>query len=148
MGVHRKKAARRLAEDAVRRSLDQVEVREITDPIAELTRMAGEVVAWKDALASHVAALKHSYRFTDDKGAEHLDARVALYERAMDRARQFLETWVKLGLEERLVRVSEMQAAKVASIVKRAIDTAAEQGKGPAYKQAAKELRELSGRDK
>lgn len=108
-------AKRRLAQDSVRRSLEQVEVREIDNPIAELQRLTAEVVAFKDALASHVASLEDRYRFTDDKGAEQLDARVALYERALDRAGKFLEMWARLGLDAMLaemkVRVTEAQVA-------------------------------------
>ena len=107
------KAARTLAEDKVRRSLNEVGIREVENPLAELRALTGEVVAWKDALAAHVAALGEHYRFTDDKGAEQLRAEVALYERALDRAGKLLETWARLGIDAMLadmqVRVTEGQ---------------------------------------
>lgn len=106
-------AARRLAETKVRKALDEVGVREVTNPLEELRALTGEVVAWKDALANHVAALEDRYRFTDEKGAEQLRAEVALYERALDRAGKILETWARLGLDAMLadmqVRVTSTQ---------------------------------------
>lgn len=143
----RAKAARRLAEGRIRKAIDKVEVREVVDPIGELMRLAGEVVTWKDVMASHVAFLREDYRYDGDRAGEQLRAEVALYERAIDRTDKVLSNIAKLNLEERLVHVSELQAAKVASIIKRAVDVAVDQGKGPAYKYAAKELRELSGRE-
>lgn len=106
-------ARRRLAESKVRQALDEVGIREVENPLEELRALTGEVVAWKDALARHVAALEDRYRFTDDKGGEQLRAEVALYERAMDRAVKVLETWARLGIDAMLadlrVRVTEAQ---------------------------------------
>lgn len=115
----RSAASRRLAEDKVRRSLDEIEVREVENPLLELQRLTGEVVAWKDALATHVASLVDAYRFTDEKGSEQLRAEVALYERALDRAGKFLEMWARLGLDAMLaemqVRVTEGQVKALTS---------------------------------
>ena len=110
---HRKAGARMLAESKARQALDEVGVREVDNPLAELRALTGEVVAWKDALARHVAALEDSYRYRDDKGGEQLRAEVALYERALDRAGKLLETWARLGIDSMLadmhVRVTAMQ---------------------------------------
>lgn len=109
--------ARRLAESKVRKALDEVGIREVDNPLAELRSLTGEVLAWKDALANHVAALEDRYRHTDDKGGEQLRAEVALYERAMDRAAKVLETWARLGLDSMLadmeVRVQQAQVDRV-----------------------------------
>lgn len=106
-------AKRRLAEDKIRRSLDEVEVREIDNPLAELQRLTAEVVTWKDVLAAHVANLTDRMRYTDEKGGEQLRAEVALYERAMDRAGKFLEMWARLGIDAMLaemqVKLTEVQ---------------------------------------
>ncbi len=106
------KSKRTLAENKLRKSIDTVEVREVTDPLAEFSRLVSEVVTWKDALAVHVAAL-NEYRFTDAKGGEQLRAEVALWERAMVHAGKLLETWVRLGLDtlvvEMHVRVTKIQ---------------------------------------
>lgn len=110
---------RRLAESKARRALDDIGIREVANPLAELRALTGEVIAWKDALANHVAALDDRYRHTDDKGAEQLRAEVALYERAMDRAAKLLETWARLGLDSMLadmeVRVRQSQVDALAA---------------------------------
>lgn len=105
---------RRLAESKVRQALDEVGVRDVENPLAEFRALTGEVLAWKDALARHVAALEDRYRFTDDKGAEQLRAEVALYERALDRATRVLETWARLGIDALL---ADMQARVTAAQV-------------------------------
>lgn len=111
--------ARRLAESKVRQALDEVGIREVDNPLAELRALTGEVLAWKDALANHVAALEDRYRHTDDKGGEQLRAEVALYERALDRAGKLLETWARLGIDAMLadmqVRVTAMQVDALAA---------------------------------
>ncbi len=95
-------AARRLAADKVRRSMADVEVREIDNPLAELRALTGEVIAWKDALASHVAYLGGAALSADTDTAADLHAHVALYERALDRAGKFLGEWVRLGIDAML----------------------------------------------
>lgn len=106
-------AGRRLAESQVRRSLDEVGIREVENPLEELRAITSEAVAFKDWAATHVASLQDRIRFTDDKGSEQLRAEVAVYERAMDRAAKLAEMWARLGLDAMLaalrVRVSEQQ---------------------------------------
>lgn len=104
---------RKLAEQQARKSLAEMDVREVVDPIAEFARLTSEVVALKDFFAGHVASLEDRLRFTDDKGSEQLRAEVALYERALDRAGKLLGEWVRLGMEDRLVRLDEARFALV-----------------------------------
>lgn len=113
------------AERELRKSLADVDVHTIADPIEAFRNITAEVVALKDFFAERVADLRDQLRFTDDKGAEHLDARVALYERALDRSGKFLETWIRLGMEERLTRVHEQLARDVGTAL---IAAAAELG--------------------
>lgn len=109
-------AVRRLAEREALKRLDEVEVRPIGNPIKAYADLAAEVVAWKQQMAQMVNEL-NEYRFTDDKGAEHLDARVALFERAMDRCEKVLGNWVRLGLEERRVQLEEREAELVRTVI-------------------------------
>lgn len=106
-------AQRRMAESKIRQALDEVGIREVDNPLEELRSLTGEVVAWKDALARHVAHLEDQYRYKDRKGGEQLRAEVALYERALDRAAKLLETWARLGIDAMLadmqVRVTGAQ---------------------------------------
>lgn len=109
-------AERRLAEAAVVRRLDEYGITPIGSPLEALSRLAEEAVALKDVLAQRVAALD-DMRYRSDQGTEQLRAEVALYERAMDRAGRFLTDWVKLGFDDRMVRVHEVQAAALVAVI-------------------------------
>jgi hypothetical protein len=93
------------------------EARPVTDPAAELQRVAGEIVAMKDAAARIVQGLS-SMRYVGATGAEQLRAEVAVYERALDRAARVLADMVKLGLEARQVNLAEAQGALVAQAIR------------------------------
>jgi hypothetical protein len=109
---------RRLAEAEALASLADVEVVPVGDPLDALAQLAAEALAFKDHLAAHVAELGKDYRFTSEdamrRETEQLDARVGLYERAMDRCQRFLSDWVRLGFEDRKVRVDEVRAGLLA----------------------------------
>jgi hypothetical protein len=124
-------AARREAEAQVRRGLARLDVAPIDDPLGELAKLAGQVVAWKDALAVKVnelttgtcpecgpaeadAPLRYE---AHGAGTEQLRAEVALFERALDRCASVLGLIAKLGIDERMARISELQAAAVVKAV-------------------------------
>lgn len=109
-------ARRTLATAAALRKLQDVEIVPIGDPIDALAEVAAWARAWMLQMAQMVNELSE-YRFTDEKGAEHLDARVALLERAADRLQKFLKDWVSLGFEERKVRVDEIRAGLLAVVL-------------------------------
>lgn len=111
-------AARRLAEAEAAKSIADVVVGPIENPLDALARIAAEAVALKDHFANVVAQLKDQYRFTDDRKQEQLDARVGLYERALDRAHKFLTDWVRLGFEERKARLDDARAQLVATALR------------------------------
>lgn len=127
----RSAAARREAEQQVRRGLARLDVTPIDDPLTELSKLAGQVVAWKDALAGKVNQLTgggcSECGFTDGDspmrysadgaGTEQLRAEVALFERALDRCAQVLGLIAKLGIDERMARISERQADAVVRAV-------------------------------
>lgn len=110
------KAARRLAEERVAATIADVVVHPIDNPLDELAALTAEAKAWKQHLANAVAELS-SYRFTDDKGGEQLNAYVALLERAMDRLQKYLTDWARLGFEERKARLDDARAALVATVI-------------------------------
>ncbi|MET7781510.1 hypothetical protein ABZU94_07260 [Streptomyces mirabilis] len=89
----------------------------VTDPAAELQRVAGEIVAMKDAAARLVQGLS-SMRYVGASGAEQLRAEVAVYERALDRAAKVLAEMVKLGLEARQVGLAEAQGQLIAQAIR------------------------------
>lgn len=103
--------ARQLAEKAARRALDKVGVRSIEDPIGVLHSLTEDAVAMFETLKERVAHWgEDGWTGYDEKGREYMRAEFEAMERAHERAAKFLETWVKLGMDERLVRVQEVQA--------------------------------------
>lgn len=93
----------------------------VVNPLLELQRLAGEVLAFRDALRGMVEKLA-SVRYEDEKGAEQLRSEVALYERALDRSGRVLRDIAALRIDERLVeiqsRVSEQQGRAVAAAIR------------------------------
>jgi hypothetical protein len=102
------KAAERATEDKMRAKLARMDVTPVADPLTELSRIAGQVVAWKDAIADLVNDLT-AVRYSTE-GGEQLRAEVALFERALDRCEKFLTAMARLNIDERLARISEQQA--------------------------------------
>lgn len=112
---NRAKGAERIAEAQVRRELARLDVPPVDDPLTEIARVAGQVVAWKDVLAEKVNGLTSlRYESTGEYGGgEQLRAEVELWERALDRCERFLSAMARMNIEERLTRVTEKQAALV-----------------------------------
>jgi hypothetical protein len=105
-------------EAVVRRTLAQLDVDAVADPLTELSKLAGQVVSWKDALAEQVNALTQLRYEASGAGTEQLRAEVALWERVLDRYAAVLGMIVKLGLDERMVVIQQTQA----DVVIRAVD--------------------------
>lgn len=120
----------------------------VDNPFDALARTVGEVVAWKDFCAGRIADLEQM-RSTDEKGAEQINAMVALFERSLDRAVGALATISKLGIEERLARVNERQADAVIRAVEAGLAEAGVTGArvAAAKRVVARELRALPGRE-
>lgn len=101
-------AAERVLDGQVRAELARLETDPVEDPLRELQRLAGQVLAWKDALGHRVNELT-SIRYTSETGGEQLRAEVALFERAMDRCATVLTAMARLNIDERLARITERQ---------------------------------------
>lgn len=148
------KARERETEKQITRALADLDAPPIADPFEALTRLAGQVVSWKDRLAARVNALtgggcEHCGSGGDDlryeakgAGTEQLRSEVALFERAMDRCAAVLGMIAKLDIDKRLAAISEQQAAAVLRAVDAAV-VAMQAGKTPAdaRQAAARELR-------
>ncbi|MBY8341824.1 hypothetical protein JYK17_17480 [Streptomyces sp. KC 17012] len=123
---------RRVAEEQLeaetRRALAVLDVPPVDNPLTALSELAGQVIAWKDALADRVNELHH-IRYTDDKRAEQLRSEVALYERAMDRCVNVLGTIGRLRIDDRLAAISEQQATVVIGAIEAALAHAGVTGK-------------------
>jgi hypothetical protein len=85
----------------------------VEDPLRELQVLAGEAKRWKQLVAGRVSGLT-SLGYAGATG-EQVKAEVQLLERAMDRLGHLLLGIGRLNIDERLARVSEQQAATVAS---------------------------------
>jgi uncharacterized protein YukE len=91
----------------------RLDVPPVENALTELAKIAGQVVAWKDALAGKVNALT-SLRYEGESG-EQLRSEVVLWERALDRCEKFLTAMARLDIDERLARVTERQAEQVSA---------------------------------
>lgn len=111
------KAAERVAEEkldrAVRRELARLDVAPVANPLTVLAELAGQAVAFKDALAERVNRLNDDIRYEDVRGAEQLRSEVALWERALDRCERILSAIARLKIDDRLVKVEEAQIEMV-----------------------------------
>ncbi|WP_329140904.1 hypothetical protein [Streptomyces sp. NBC_00670] len=107
-------------EEETRRALARLDVPAVENPLTALSELAGQVIAWKDALAERVNELRY-IRYSDEKGAEQLRSEVALYERAMDRSVTVLGTIGRLRIDERLAAISEQQANIVIGAIEAAL---------------------------
>lgn len=117
----------------------------VEDPLGQLGLLASEVLAFKDALARRVNAIRGELSTINSLGTEALRVEVELYERALDRSGKFLDMLVRNGFEEKRVRLQEAQAAALFGALNRTLMAA---GLNPeqleaARAQLAQELRAL-----
>lgn len=83
----------------------------LTDPIGELTRIVGRIVAMVDVLTEQVDRLP--------VGGAVDTAQFAALERAFDRASRVLVDVNRLGLEERRIELDEQRAQMAAIVIER-----------------------------
>ena len=89
--------------------LARLDAAPVADPFWELSRLAGQAVAWKDSMAERVNALS-SLRYESRSGLEQLRSEIALWERALDRCLLALTAMSKLDIDSRLVGIREATA--------------------------------------
>ncbi|MGW2520451.1 hypothetical protein ACWC09_26250 [Streptomyces sp. NPDC001617] len=131
------------AEANARKALATLNVESVDNPLAALSRLAGQAVAWQEALADCVNRLGDRIRYEGVGGAEQLRSEIALYERAMDRCGQILGLIARLNIDERLAAITEAQAEKIMGAIDAALIAADVQGdaKTAAKQVAARHLR-------
>lgn len=116
----------------------------LTDPLSALLDLGRETVAFKDELRAKVDELDGVWSYWTDRewhnadgipirteAVENLRATLTAYERALDRCGKILADLAKLGIEERMARVKEAQAAVVVAAVRSALDGAVDAGEIP-----------------
>ena len=111
------KAAERRGAEAdleakITKVLARLDIAPVDNPLSALSQLAGQVVAWQQALAAKVNELTE-LRYQDAKGGEQLRSEVALYERAMDRCNTVLGNISRLNIDERMAVINERQADRV-----------------------------------
>jgi hypothetical protein len=118
----RQKAHLRLVEREARQVLDREGIiAPLVDPLSALQELAGEALELKRYFADRLSALEQ-LRY-EGRAGEQLRAEVALFERALDRAQKFALDLAKLGLESRLVAVTEQQGQLIARCVQAALES-------------------------
>lgn len=103
----------RRAEEEARYELARLGAPPVTNALEELARLAGQVVAFKDAVAEKVNSLTE-IRYTSKVQIEQLRSELGLWERALDRCVSTLSAMARLKLDERLVAIEEGKAAMLA----------------------------------
>lgn len=90
----------------------------IEDVYAALEGNAAEAQAFKEIVWQRLSDItgEEGWRYKSTAG-EQLRAEVALYERAMERANNFLVQYVKLGIADRRVKVAEAQAMILVGVI-------------------------------
>ena len=133
----------------LRETLVRLDVQPVDDPLTELQKLGGEVLAWKEAIGQKVNLLS-SLRYEGIGAGEQLRAEVALYERAVDRLERVLVNMARLNLDERLVRISEAQGRLILGVMLAAVK---DLGLAPEIEQAlrpaiARHLRQAAGKER
>lgn len=107
----RQAAAVRVAEQEAAAAWAKVsaDLSPVEDPLTELSRLATQVVHWKDTMSKLVDNLNEHYRY-ETEYSDAIRGEVLLFERAMDRCMQVLATIAKLNIDERLAAIEESQA--------------------------------------
>ncbi|MGR3875793.1 hypothetical protein ACUXZZ_45490 (plasmid) [Streptomyces graminifolii] len=134
-----------MADTQARQILAQLDVQPVADPFAALSLLAGQVLAWQEAISRIVNDLGDRVRYEGGAGAEQLRAEIALYERAMDRTGSVLGMIAKLNIEDRMARVTERQADALISALEAGLAAAGVTGTAAsdARKAAVRHLRSV-----
>lgn len=97
-------------------------IEDVTDPLKAFARHAGEIVAVRDFLRGEVERLE-SIRYQAGAG-EQLRAELAAYQAALRDTTQVLGVYARLNIDERLVRITQMQADIVVDALNAGLDAA------------------------
>lgn len=124
-------AARNVAERQAEKFLATIgEFEPVTDPLNQLQLLAGRAVKWMQVLEGIVADL-HRIRYQTE--SEQLDARIVLYERAMDRCSKVLVEMSRLDIAERQLKIDQALGKLIIAAVAGAL---ADVGADPELQQA------------
>jgi hypothetical protein len=94
----------------------------VEDPFTELSKLAGEVLAYKRAISSRVASLEAIRYSSAGSGAEQLRAELGLLERAQDRSGRLLSVLISSDFEARRTRLAESQGVVAGEAIRQILD--------------------------
>lgn len=125
----KQRAVEAAAREEVARRWTSGEDGPVADPLEQLARVAGEIVAFKDYLRERVEKLEDTLTYWTERAyddgtelhtaaVENVRAVVAAYERALDRTAKVLATMVKLDLQGRMVAIREEQATMIVDAIR------------------------------
>lgn len=117
----RRKQSERVLEKQVEHAIAGMDIKPVENPLIALSHLAGEIIAWKDLMAAHVAKLRDKLRY-EGEHAEQIRGEVLLYERSMDRAVAVLAQIARLKIDERLAAINEAQVKQMSRILEGALD--------------------------
>src|SRR5690242_12098003 len=117
----------------------------VDNPLEVFAQLAGRVMGWMRTMDELVHDLD-SPRWAAMTG-EQIRGEVLLFERALDRCNTVLATYAKLGIDERLARITEAQSFMVMQAIESALAAAGVTGSRAieAKRAAAKRLRVIEG---
>ncbi len=90
------------------------------NPVLELLALGAKGKAWLEVCEERVSELT-DFVATDNFGAEQARAVVRLFTEAMAAQHRLLADLTRLGLEERVVRLTEQQGAAMAVVIERVL---------------------------
>ena len=114
---------RAAAEEQAREEVMRLGFEPVTDPLAQLASVAGELVAVKDRLREHVERLTH-IRTLSAEGTEQVRAELSAYQQALRDTVSVLAAMARLNIGERLAKVSEAQLELMEKALRYALDDA------------------------
>lgn len=119
---HQRHAERLRIEEGARLILERENLVPVTDPLHELQLLAAETIRFREILGDKVEELTN-ITYSDLTETEQIRAVVMAFERALDRSNIVLSGMVRLGIEERVARVSQAQAAVMIRVVEAVLES-------------------------
>ncbi|MDP9091840.1 MAG: hypothetical protein M3N95_02585 [Actinomycetota bacterium] len=95
-----------------------------SDPMRVILEAADNAAQWMRVCKTMVGGLDE-VRYKSAGAGEQLRAEVALFERSMERVAKIHADVVRLGIEDRLVKITERQNAQVVAAIESALDEVA-----------------------
>lgn len=82
----------------------------VTNPFLELLELAGEIKAFKDKIGTRIDAMRaEEFRYEHERAGEQIHGLILIYIRVIERLETCLSRIVKLGIEEKMMRITERQ---------------------------------------